>query len=514
MQTATPSPQSKSASQAHTHPIGWILIACLGVLLLAGMGLLAGIVGYYQANQVILPGVSFQGMDLGGLSQAAVAERINRTWNEQRSFQMGDGTTTWGVTADFFGLWLDPNAVAQGAHQANRSGNVLDEFIRRMSVVPQQVPAVITYNPQAARDNLQQWALMVDRPAKDARLEYQNGEITVTPAEAGTRLDIERILAELTADPTGIFLGGQVRVYFQPVEPKVTDLSAAADEIRTLQQLQLSYVTYDPIRNERTVWQIPEETIRVWIQVEQTGDGSYQVIFNQDQLTTYLSDLGAHVDLGEGRVLQPIPDSSALAQQILAGELPVLLVRHLPGEFFTKQGESMLSVAWKVGIPMWRLLKANPSVNQKYIPIGTHLVLPSQDDLLPLPVVINKRIVISITDQRMRVFQDGERIREFIISSGIGDSPTQPGIFQVQTHEINAYADNWDLWMPHWLGIYEAWPGFMNGIHGLPMLSNGVRLWKNVLGRPASYGCIILDLPEAEWLYGWAENGVVVEIQP
>jgi lipoprotein-anchoring transpeptidase ErfK/SrfK len=39
-------------------------------------------------------------------------------------------------------------------------------------------------------------------------------------------------------------------------------------------------------------------------------------------------------------------------------------------------------------------------------------------------------------------------------------------------------------------------------------------LWANILGRPASYGCIILDLNAAEKLYNWAENGVVVEIKP
>jgi lipoprotein-anchoring transpeptidase ErfK/SrfK len=33
------------------------------------------------------------------------------------------------------------------------------------------------------------------------------------------------------------------------------------------------------------------------------------------------------------------------------------------------------------------------------------------------------------------------------------------------------------------------------------------------LGRPASFGCIILPLDEAEWLYGWADDGVVVEIR-
>ncbi|HCU56935.1 MAG TPA: hypothetical protein DF984_01680 [Anaerolineaceae bacterium] len=68
--------------------------------------------------------------------------------------------------------------------------------------------------------------------------------------------------------------------------------------------------------------------------------------------------------------------------------------------------------------------------------------------------------------------------------------------------------------LPHFLGIYEAWPDFMNGIHGLPLLSSGVRLWASTLGSPASYGCIILDLAAAEDLYNWADPGVVVEINP
>ena len=61
--------------------------------------------------------------------------------------------------------------------------------------------------------------------------------------------------------------------------------------------------------------------------------------------------------------------------------------------------------------------------------------------------------------------------------------------------------------------IYDALPGFTNGIHGLPLLSSGVRLWGNVLGRPASYGCIVLDLQAAEDIYPgrktawWSRSG-------
>jgi lipoprotein-anchoring transpeptidase ErfK/SrfK len=141
-------------------------------------------------------------------------------------------------------------------------------------------------------------------------------------------------------------------------------------------------------------------------------------------------------------------------------------------------------------------------------------VLPPKDAMLLLPVVQGKRIVISIAEQKMWTYEAGGLRSEHVISTGIARSPTLPGLFQVLSHHENAYASRWDLWMPNFLGIYDALPGFTNGIHGLPLLSSGVRLWGNVLGRPASFGCIILDLKAAEELYAWAEDGVVVEIRP
>ena len=53
-----------------------------------------------------------------------------------------------------------------------------------------------------------------------------------------------------------------------------------------------------------------------------------------------------------------------------------------------------------------------------------------------------------------------------------------------------------------------------HGIHGLPILSNGARLWGNVLGSPSPYGCILMDLKDGQELYRWAPEGVIVEINP
>jgi lipoprotein-anchoring transpeptidase ErfK/SrfK len=68
--------------------------------------------------------------------------------------------------------------------------------------------------------------------------------------------------------------------------------------------------------------------------------------------------------------------------------------------------------------------------------------------------------------------------------------------------------------MPYFMSIYEAVPGFYNGIHGFPSRGNAQVIWENALGRPVTYGCILLSTANAQTLYAWAEDGVVVEIQP
>jgi lipoprotein-anchoring transpeptidase ErfK/SrfK len=128
----------------------------------------------------------------------------------------------------------------------------------------------------------------------------------------------------------------------------------------------------------------------------------------------------------------------------------------------------------------------------------------------------SKRIVVSISRQRMWVYENGQLLHEWLVSTGIPDSPTWPGVYQVILRERNAYAGNWNLWMPYFVGVYRPIPGaaFTNGFHGFPTRGGGQILWENSLGRRVTYGCILINNQNAAWLFNWAEEGVVVEIQP
>lgn len=85
----------------------------------------------------------------------------------------------------------------------------------------------------------------------------------------------------------------------------------------------------------------------------------------------------------------------------------------------------------------------------------------------------------------------------------------------MRSHDLRAYAANWDLWMPYFMGIYQPVPGndFMNGFHGFPSRGGSQILWTKNLGAPITYGCILVSTDNAIALYKWAEEGVVVEIR-
>jgi len=122
-----------------------------------------------------------------------------------------------------------------------------------------------------------------------------------------------------------------------------------------------------------------------------------------------------------------------------------------------------------------------------------------------------KRIEVDVSEQRLTAWEGDRLVYNFVCSTGKSGTPTKYGRFSVISKIPKAYGSAWDIWMPYWLGIYWA-GGSENGIHGLPILSNGQTLWSGYLGQPISYGCIVLDTWAARQLYEWADIGTEVII--
>ena len=140
----------------------------------------------------------------------------------------------------------------------------------------------------------------------------------------------------------------------------------------------------------------------------------------------------------------------------------------------------------------------------------TAILTPPTPTPTPRP---KKRIVISISKQHFWGYENERVVFDWKCSTGLPDRPTRPGQYEVLDKIPEAWSSIWELRMPFWLGIYWA-GGSENGIHALPINRQGQTLWAGLLGRQASFGCIILDTKNAERLYYWADIGTPVTIQP
>jgi LysM repeat protein len=488
------------------------LISGVAVFVLVSAMTAAGAYVYYQTFHLILPGVSVGNVDLGGMTPEEAAFTLETTWQSQDAITYQAEDRRWTVSPAELGLTLDTQASARAAadygHGKSLPAEIADFMDSALTGYP--IEPQVSFDAAAARRMLTARAAEINQPPQDASIKIEAGSLIAVPGQDGYSLDVEATVAGIEADPVGVVMQGYLPLTLVPIAPLVSDVSGSLAQAQSLLDTPLAITVYDPITDERFEHTAAPEQIAGWLAVQPEG-GIPSVGVDEGRLAEYLKQIGD--DLGEGRFLDPARNTGTLNEALAAHTPAVLMVSHRPTTYTVQAGDSLTAIAWQTGIPYWRILNANPALTPDALKVGQEISIPSTDDLLPLPVILNKRLRLSLSEQRLWAYEDGEQIAEYMISTGIDRSPTQPGVFQVQTHEINAYASVWDLTMPHFLGIYESWPGFMNGFHGLPLLSSGVRLWADVLGKPASFGCIILSLEDAETLYNWAENGVVVEIR-
>ncbi len=484
---------------------GWIFGTFIAVTMIVGT-----VFGLYYRSDAIMPGVQTWGIELGGYSTAEAALLL-RQRGQKPHVVLDTGETTLIVSPESLGIALDATGTAKEAYRQSRSPLTWRKIIRTGNSVT--LSAIWVVDPNVAKTTLQALAPQLAITPLNAGLRVVNGHAESIPAVNGRALDVSTTIAWLTQNKDIVITEGRLPLMMMPVQPKITNVTVAVEQANRLLTRSNSIQGYDPITDEKLTWSITPEMWASWLSIEIDSKDSTKVnwLLNQAQIKTSLEkqltdhrylDWQALVSVITDIITNPIKPESRLR------------VYHYDQQHSVQAGETLSSIAKMYGVPYPWIEQANPEVN--LLSVGQIVTIPSPDMLLPLPVVEGKRIVISISEQKMRVYENEELKWDWLASTGIDSSPTLPGIFQIQTHEENAYAENWNLWMPYFMGIYRPVPtsDFMNGIHGFPSRNGSQILWTNNLGQRITYGCILISTENATALYDWAEVGVVVEIQP
>jgi LysM repeat protein len=184
--------------------------------------------------------------------------------------------------------------------------------------------------------------------------------------------------------------------------------------------------------------------------------------------------------------------------------------------YTVRPGDTLSELVESLNTTALALMEYNnlPDVSTVYngmelrVPFGAP---PLPRRLPPVPIS-GSTFLVSLSRQQCWVFSGREVAHAWNCSTGREDRRTKTGNFAVQSKIDNAKSNVWRLDMPYWLGIYDVGK-VENGIHGLPVAwDTGRKIWTRLIGQPATFGCAMLDDPDAATLFDLAYLGMPVHI--
>jgi hypothetical protein len=505
-----------------------ILVVPLVLCVVAGVRILAYPMSY---DARIYPGISIHGVDVGGLTVEEATGALVESLPDPavQVVQLRAGEHLWQFSWTDAGQGFDYAGMVAEAYQIAHQGPWYEQVrpAWQLKEQGQRVDLVMIPADRARVVSMleQDVAPVVFTPPVDAQLQIGPGGAVAFPSQVGQELDVEasaaRVLQALAEGVERVVsasgeAGGvtEVELVVTSIPPRLSEPEPAYSLARSLLAQPFTLVADDPLTDYYAQFAAPPERVATWLRVmpEYTSDDARVVLeIDQNAVRVWLLEVASQ--LGDERLLD-VDETLPRALAALDGlESRVEgRIRHPEGVYVVQPGDFFFDIAYSYGFPQWRLEEANPDVDPEALAIGMELVMPSIDVLFPEPLVPGKRIEIDLPEQRLRAYENEELVFDFICSSGMSRTPTIAGQFQVLFKEPSAYASRWSLDMPYFMAIYQEGPEYFNGMHELPITSGGWRLWSGALGWPASYGCIILDVGDAEALYNWAPVGTLVRI--
>jgi lipoprotein-anchoring transpeptidase ErfK/SrfK len=201
-----------------------VIAAVVGLLLLVGAG---GVYAYDRAHaEEIGKGVTVGGVDVSGLTpeearaklRTAVLEPLNRPVSVRA---LGRRYTLTPARAK---VTVDIDGSVRAALERSREGNMLVRTWRgiRGEPVGAQLDVDITYSKAAIQRLVRRVGKAVDKPAVDATVDLENGDVTPQASKDGRRLLAQRLKREVKRRLLDVGGDKTVRADTEVVKPKVT----------------------------------------------------------------------------------------------------------------------------------------------------------------------------------------------------------------------------------------------------------------------------------------------------
>jgi lipoprotein-anchoring transpeptidase ErfK/SrfK len=191
-----------------------------------------------------------------------------------------------------------------------------------------------------------------------------------------------------------------------------------------------------------------------------------------------------------------------------------------------QRGDTLAAIARNYGVSIEALVDANAIIDADLLYVGQTLVIPDgsptspQELGSPVPTDIpaaptpipppastegiseERWIDVDLSEQQLTAYDGNTPAHAFLVSTGLPATPTPVGQFRIWIklrYDDMAGPGYYIEDVPFVMYFHEGY-----GLHGVT--------WHGNFGHPMSHGCVNLPTEEAEWLFGFAEVGTLVNI--
>jgi lipoprotein-anchoring transpeptidase ErfK/SrfK len=478
---------------------------------IAGVIMFLFFTGSHLVRGQIFPNVWVLGVNVGGMTVEEAQLAIAEYWARDVQIDLlVEGENRMQVPPSQLGLHVDAFSAANAAKNIGMAGIPFGYGIE----------PIYSVDYQTAQAFLVQRSREINVLPFNAGYEMQNGQVVGINGKDGRQVDILATLDLLQANPSDVVYNRRLNISTNPIPPDYSDPQPHLADVQRLVQQEFAVVGYDPVTDKSTAWGTTPQEFLSWIEV---GNGGLTV--REQSVKNFVSALNEQVKTTDETLYISADEAVQMIDRSLSELNPKIVLRfnHYPQQYTVRPGDVGFRIARYTGLPFNLIQEANPGFDWEETTLypGDVINLPSVDKTMPLPPVSNKRIVVNLDDQYLVLFENQQEVARWSISSGMEEYPTYPGVYQILSHEEIAYGGSYTLcsetscgeWtMYYFMGMYEVQTGLMNGFHGAVELPNGTYLGGNNVGTPYTFGCVMSQNEQAEFLYNWAPEGTMVEI--
>jgi lipoprotein-anchoring transpeptidase ErfK/SrfK len=229
------------------------------------------------------------------------------------------------------------------------------------------------------------------------------------------------------------------------------------------------------------------------------------------------ADIAAYIiPPANGTTASPAPSTETIAPEAVASapaavEAPATAEAGTGGQtiHIVQANEGLALIASQYGVNWTDVARVNNIANPNIIYAGMQLVIPNPtqsppyDYGQPAPSNLqNRRIVVDLSEQTIRAYENEVLLKSVIVSTGLPGTPTVQGDYSVYSKLPEQAMSGPGYYLPGVPWVMYFYQGY--AIHGT--------YWHNNFGQPMSHGCVNLPSAEAEWFYQFASVGTPVTV--